>query len=91
MSQSTIIVVEIGLDKFELFCGSRAPAIAVGIELHETRQFADDEAATVLAYLPEAGAGRFVLFAAMRELAEFNRGLHAGESGWLKVTVSRYD
>ena len=91
MSQSTVIEVEIGLDKFELFCGSRAPAIAVGIELHETRQFTDDEAATVLAYLPEAGAGRFVLFAAIREQALSNKDLMCDAAGWLTVSVSRHD
>lgn len=91
MSQSTVIEVEIGLDKFDLFCGSRAPAVDAGVGLNETRVFHDEDADALLDSLPNAGAGRFVLFAAMRELAEFNRGLHAGESGWLKVTVSRHD
>lgn len=90
MSQSTVIVVEIGLDKFELFCGSRAPAVDAGVGLNETRCFMDENADALLASLPDAGAGRLVLFAAIRELAENNRTLMR-ESGWLKVTVSRYD
>ena len=90
MSQATIIEVEIGLDKFELFCGSRAPAVDAGVGLNETRCFTDENADALLASLPDAGAGRFVLFAAIRELAENNRTLMQ-ESGWLKITVSRYD
>ena len=43
MSQSTIIEVEIGLDKFELFCGSRAPAVDAGVGLNETRHFTDEK------------------------------------------------
>lgn len=90
MSQSTTIVVEIGLDKFELFCGSRAPAVDAGVGLNETRCFMDENADALLASLPDAGAGRLVMFAAIRELAENNRTL-IQESGWLKVTVSRHD
>lgn len=70
MSQSTVIVVEIGLDRFELFCGSRAPAVDAGVGLNETRCFMDENADALLASLPDAGAGRLVLFAAIRELAE---------------------
>ena len=90
MSQSTIIVVETGLDKYEIYCGSRAPAVDAGVGLNETRKFRDKDADALLASLPDAGAGRLVLFAAIRELAENNRTL-IQESGWLKVTVSRYD
>ena len=90
MSQSTIIVVETGLDKYEIYCGSRAPAVDAGVGLNETRCFMDENADALLASLPDAGAGRLVLFAAIRELAENNRTL-IQESGWLKVTVSRYD
>ena len=90
MSQATIIEVEIGLDRFELFCGSRAPAVDAGVGLNETRHFTDENADALLASLPDAGAGRFVLFAAIRELAENNRTLMQ-ESGWLKITISRYD
>lgn len=91
MSQSTIIVVETGLDKFELFCGSRAPAVDAGVGLNETRIFHDKDADALLASLPDAGAGRFVLIAAMRELALNNKDLQCDAAGWLKVTVSRYD
>lgn len=91
MSQSTIIVVETGLDKFELFCGSRAPAIKAGVGLNETRTFHDENADALLVSLPNAGAGRFVLFAAMRELALNNKDLQCDAAGWLKVTVSRHD
>lgn len=91
MSQSTIIVVETGLDKFELFCGSRAPAVDAGVGLNETRVFHDKDADDLLNSLPNAGAGRFVLFAAMRELALNNKELQGDAAGWLTVSVSRYD
>ena len=91
MSQSTIIVVETGLDKFELFCGSRGPAADAGVGLNETRTFRDKDADALLASLPDAGAGRFVLFAAIREQALNNKDLMCDAAGWLKVTVSRYD
>ena len=44
MSQSTIIVVDTGLDKFDLYCGSRQPAQSLGIELFDAKTYADDAA-----------------------------------------------
>ena len=91
MSQSTIIEVETGLDKYEIFCGSRTPAVAAGVELNETRKFRDNDADALLASLPDAGAGRFVLFAAIREQALSNKDLMCDAAGWLTVSVSRHD
>ena len=91
MSQSTIIEVEIGLDKFELFCGSREPAQSLGIELFHNKTYNDAEALLILSRMPSAGAGRQTLFTAILRHAHDNQELYAGESGWLKVTVSRYD
>ena len=91
MSQSTIIEVEIGLDKFDLFCGSREPAQSLGIELFDSKTYNDAEALLVLSRMPNAGAGRQTLFTAILRHARDNQELHAGESGWLKVTVSRHD
>ena len=91
MSQSTVIEVETGLDKFELFCGSRAPAVDAGVGLNETRCFTDENADALLASLPDAGAGRFVLFAAIREQALSNKDLMCDAAGWLTVSVSRHD
>ena len=90
MSQSTIIVVKTGLDTYESFCGSRTPAVA-GVELNETRKFRDNDADALLATLPEAGAGRLVLFAAIRERALNIKDLQCDAAGWLTVTVSRHD
>lgn len=91
MSQSTIIVVETGLDKFELFCGSREPAQSLGIELFDSKTYNDAEALLILSRMPGAGAGRQTLFTAIMREAHHYQELYAGESGWLKVTVSRYD
>ena len=91
MSQSTIIVIETGLDKYEIFCGSRTPAVAAGVELNETRKFRDSDADALLATLPEAGAGRLVLFAAIREQALNNKDLMCDAAGWLTVSVSRHN
>ena len=89
MSQSTIIEVETGLDKFELFCGSRQPAESLGIELFHDKTYNDAEALLILSRMPSAGAGRQTLFTALiREARATQRRYH---SGWLKVTVSRYD
>lgn len=91
MSQSTIIVVEIGLDKFELFCGSREPAELLGIEVGKSRTYYGEAASIILGRMPSAGAGRQTLFTAILRHAYDNRELHAGERNWLRATISRYD
>ena len=89
MSQSTIIVVETGLDKFELFCGSRGPAELLGIEVGNSKTYYDAAATITLSRMPNAGAGRQALFTALINQARATQQLY--HSGWLKVTVSRHD
>ena len=89
MSQSTIIAVETGLDKFELFCGSRQPAELLGIEVGESKTYYDAAAAMTLSRMPSAGAGRQTLFTALIREARATQQLY--HSGWLKVTISRHD
>ena len=91
MSQSTIIVVDTGLDKFDLYCGSRQPAQSLGIELFDAKTYADDAALLILSRIPNAGAGRQELFTAIINLARENKELQGGAAGWLTVTVSRHD
>ena len=48
MSHSTEIKVEIGLDSYNLYCGSRHPAEYCGVAANQSKTFADDAALAVL-------------------------------------------
>ena len=73
MSHSTEIKVEIGLDSYHLYCGSRHRLNLVAL--------------TVLWNMPHNGAGRMALFGVLYSEAEENRSLYAGDTGWLKVEI----
>lgn len=88
MSHSTEIVVTIGLDKFEIYCGSRQPANALGVSENKSRFFTDETAVGVLWGLPQNGAGRMALFGLLSMMADENKALHNGEPDWLKVQVT---
>ena len=91
MSQSTTIVIDTGLDKFDLYCGSRQPAQSLGIELYDAKTYTDDAALLILSRMPNVGAGRQELFTAVINLARENKVLQSGAAGWLIVKVSRFD
>lgn len=88
MSHSTEIVVTIGLDKFEIYCGSRQPANALGVSENKSRFFTDDAAMNVLWGLPHNGAGRMALFGLLCMMAEEHKTLYNGEPDWLKIQVT---
>ena len=90
MSHSTELTIEIGLDKFEINCGSRTPAESCGVRAETKRTFTNDEAVQVLWSMPTNGAGRMALFGVLCDLAEYERLLYkdSNSSGtWLSVEV----
>ena len=91
MSQSTIIVIETGLDKYEIYCGSRGPAVAARVPLNESLIFRDEAALLILSRMPNAGAGRRKLFDAIMQEATENKQYQYGDASWLTVTISRHD
>ena len=85
MSHSTEIRIEIGLDKFEIHCGSRTPAEYCGVCADHTQTFVDVKALDILKHLPNQGAGNHALFGALVSMAQDESQMY--EAGWLKVEI----
>lgn len=88
MSHSTEIRVEIGLDKFEIHCGSRTPAECNAVAPTESRTFVDVKALDMLKHLPNQGAGRHALFGVLVSMAADQCQMYENETGWLKLEIT---
>lgn len=89
MSHSTEISIEVGLDKFEIHCGSRLPATAFEIPADDHKSFKNDDGLRVLMALPCVGAGRRQLFEAIIDLARDEK--QNGNPAWLDVQVEHFN
>lgn len=98
MSHSTNIRVKLGLDTFDLYCGSRHTAEAFGVEVGQSKTFTDEEALKILWKMPQSGAGRMPLFGVLHDAAvaekyvyQDSASIPSESEGWLKVTISHFD
>ena len=93
MSHSTNIRIKLGLDTFDLYCGSRQPAEAFGVAVGQSKTLTDDEALEALWKMPQSGAGRMSLFGVLYDAAVAEKYMYqaAASNGWLEVTISHFD
>ena len=93
MSHSTNIRIDLALDTFDLYCGSRHPAEAFGVAVGQSKTLTDDEALEALWKMPQSGAGRMSLFGVLHDAAVAEKYVYqaSASKGWLEVTISHFD
>lgn len=98
MSHSTNIRVKLGLDTFDLYCGSRHAAEAFNVAVGQSKTLTDDEALEALWKMPQSGAGRMSLFGVLHDAAvaekyvyQDSASIPSEANGWLEVTISHFD
>ena len=87
MSHITELSIEIGLDKFEINCGSRRPAEVYGVNEEDKREFMDTQALDILKNIANHGAGRHALFGVLVSMAADQCELYGEDEGWLKIEI----